>query len=69
MGNIVLQVEGMKCGGCESSVKGALEAIDGVSSVKADHRLNRVEVEMDPLSISVESIKQAIVKQGYTVIG
>ncbi|MCK5919452.1 MAG: heavy-metal-associated domain-containing protein, partial [Methylococcales bacterium] len=31
MEKIVLCVEGMKCGGCESSVKNLLEALDGVA--------------------------------------
>ena len=67
MENIVLQVDGMKCGGCESSVQSALKAIEGVASVKADHIRKQVAVELDPSKVSVEKIKETIIGQGYSV--
>lgn len=48
-----MNVTGMTCGGCEDNVVTALEAIDGVTSVTADHESNVVTVEgdADPLDL------------------
>lgn len=67
MENFVLQVDGMKCGGCESLVQNVLKAIEGVASVKADHIRKQVAVELDPSSVSIEKIKETLVEQGYSV--
>lgn len=67
MEKIVLQVDGMKCGGCESSVNSALEAVDGVNAARADHRRNRVEIDFDAALISIGTLKEIIGQRGYTV--
>lgn len=69
MDKVVLHVEGMKCGGCESSVKNSLEAKDGIGEVRADHQLNQVEVDFDPSLISIDQVKETITAKGYTVTG
>ncbi|MGH8549032.1 MAG: heavy-metal-associated domain-containing protein [Methylococcales bacterium] len=69
MNTVVLPVQGMKCGGCESLVKSTLEALDGVTGARADYKLNEVEIDFDPSLISVESVKEIIVARGYTVTG
>lgn len=48
-----MTVSGMTCGGCEDNVVTALEAIEGVSSVTADHEDNVVTVDgdADPLDL------------------
>lgn len=68
MEHIALNVEGMKCGGCESGVKDALLACDGVASVQASHKDKTVVVDFDPAKVSLEQIKQAIVAKGYQVV-
>ncbi len=67
MDQIVLQVEGMKCGGCESSVKNALEAVHGVTAVRPNHKLNRVEIDFDASLVSIQRITEIIVGRGYPV--
>lgn len=67
MEKITLRVEGMKCGGCENTVQGALLAVAGVVAARASHKDNAVEVEFDPAQTSVAALKQAIVKAGYSV--
>ena len=44
MKNIEIKVEGMMCSGCENRVKNALENIQGVQNVVADHKAKKVEV-------------------------
>ncbi|WP_277555326.1 heavy-metal-associated domain-containing protein [Halobaculum limi] len=48
-----MTVSGMTCGGCEDNVVTALKAIEGVSSVTADHEDNVVTVDgdADPLDL------------------
>ncbi|MDD2767541.1 MAG: heavy-metal-associated domain-containing protein [Methylococcus sp.] len=67
MASIELQVTGMKCGGCESTVTKTVTALAGVTAVKASHKENRVEVEYDPAQIDPEAIRKAIAGQGFTV--
>jgi copper chaperone len=67
MDKIVLHVEGMKCGGCESLVKSTLESVEGINAAQADHKLKQVEIEFDPALIAVEQLKEIIAGQGYTV--
>jgi copper chaperone CopZ len=67
MATIQLQVTGMKCGGCENTVVKTVTALAGVTSVKASHKENRVDVEYDPAQIDPEAIRKAIAGQGFTV--
>ncbi len=69
MDKVLLRVQGMKCDGCESSVKSALESLDGVHCARADRKLEQVEIEFDPSSISIEKFKEIIATRGYTVKG
>ncbi len=64
---VVLNVTGMKCGGCENNVKEKLSALAGISSVEADHKANTVEVAYDQETIDLSAIKQAIADAGYVV--
>ncbi len=62
-----MTVEGMKCGGCESLVKSALTAFDGVDHANADHKLKQVDIGFDSSVISIEKLQEIITGQGYLV--
>lgn len=64
---VSLNVSGMKCGGCESSVNEKVAAIDGVIAVKPSHKENKVEVEFDESRTSLDEIKRVITDAGFTV--
>ncbi len=64
---IVLNVQGMKCGGCENNVQSQLKLVDGILSVTASHQANRVSVEYDPAKTNLEAIKAQTEKAGYQV--
>lgn len=64
---ISLTVTGMKCGGCESSVKTALQNIDGVICVQASFKDNKVDIEYDAAKVDENRIKQTIAGAGYMV--
>ncbi|WP_379128169.1 cation transporter [Paenibacillus sp. sgz500958] len=66
MSNVVLNVEGMSCGHCASSVE---KAVIGVgASAKVDLSGKTVAVEFDENKVSLEAIKGAIEDQGYDVV-
>lgn len=68
MEHIDLNVEGMKCGGCESNLKSALAACEGVASVAASHKDKTVAVVFDSGQISLERIKQVVADNGFQVV-
>lgn len=65
--SVSINVSGMKCGGCENTVNKALEAMEGVLSVKASHLEKRVDVEFDPTKVELDEIEDAIADAGFSV--
>lgn len=63
-----LDVRGMSCGHCEKSVKGALEALPGVSGVEVHLNTGKVDVTYDEAKTDIEAIREAIEEQGYDVV-
>ncbi len=63
----ILNVEGMMCPHCESHVKKALEAIDGVENAEASHENKSVKVTLSA-PVDDSALKKAIEDAGYTVI-
>lgn len=59
------KVSGMKCGGCEKTVQGIADALDGVLSSKASSAEGSMTVDFDAGKISEEAIKAAITAKGY----
>lgn len=62
----VLDVEGMSCGHCESSIRTTLEGLDGVAVVQADHAVGEVKVVYDGGIITRDSIEGSLEELGYT---
>lgn len=65
--SVILNVSGMKCGGCENNVTGKLNALSGVIAVKAENKEKRVTVEFDPAQTNVSAIEQVITAAGFEV--
>lgn len=68
MQTVTLNVEGMTCGHCSSAVEGALNELDGVSSVKVDLDTGKVDVKYDETKVSAAAMNEAIEDQGYDVV-
>ena len=64
--HLVLRVEGMTCGGCVSSVKNVLARQPGVKASKVE--IGSVELDLDEAAQTLDSVRQAIAKAGYTVV-
>ncbi len=64
---LLLQVGGMACTGCESRVRKVLGRLDGVRRVTADQNAGEVRVLFDPEQISPEAIGDAVTAAGYEI--
>ena len=63
MKEIILNVEGMMCEGCENRIKNAVGAIDGVVDVSAKHDTGIVKV------IAKENVTEDLIKERIEDIG
>ena len=60
----VVKVNGMNCNHCEMHVQDAIEELDGVLNVKADHNTGTVEIECNK-EVPDDMIKTAVEEAGY----
>jgi len=67
MQNIELNVEGMRCSGCEMRVKNVLSKVVGVHTVKADFKAKKVYVVTED-SVIISDIKEKIEDLGFEVV-
>jgi copper chaperone CopZ len=63
----VIGVKGMKCGGCETTVREAAQAVEGVISAQPNFRENSVEVEYEEGKADLEAVRKAIAAKGFQV--
>lgn len=68
MESVILNVKGMKCGGCETNVNNKLKTLEGVASSSASSKNAQVQVEFDGGKTSVAEISQAIEEAGFAVL-
>ncbi|MGD2112441.1 MAG: heavy-metal-associated domain-containing protein [Gammaproteobacteria bacterium] len=59
----VIEVENIKCGGCASTIKGKLGALDGVSAVQVDVENGRITLEAP--ADSRASLVKTLLASGY----
>ncbi|MEY2825183.1 MAG: hypothetical protein RLZ64_1721 [Pseudomonadota bacterium] len=60
-----LKVDGMTCGGCVSSVKRALQAIDANASIDVDLHSKTVKIDT---AVELHAVKAAVEDAGYDVL-
>jgi len=65
---LVLQVSGMSCSGCESRIGHALARVDGVRRSHAEHQTGQVRVAFDPATVSAQTLRARIEALGYPVL-
>ena len=66
MKELVFNLKGMMCKGCENRVENDLKNIDGIEDVKADHNLEQVKVTLSK-DVNKEQIINKIEDIGYEV--
>jgi copper chaperone len=65
--SVILNVSGMKCGGCETNVQNKLSTVAGVKVAKASSKDKTVQVEYEAGQTNLDAIKAAIQAAGYSV--
>ncbi|WP_438347890.1 copper ion binding protein [Paenibacillus sp. FA6] len=66
MKHVTLNVEGMSCNHCLNAVEGAVKSVGATG--KVDLSTKKVDVDFDEGKVSLDTIKKAIVDQGYDVV-
>ncbi len=66
MKELIFNVEGMVCNGCENRVQNALKTIDGVEEVIANHENGTVKVTLNK-EVDEKTIKEKIEDIGFEV--
>ena len=67
MNEIILEVKGMMCEGCENRIKNVVKNIEGVKDVEADHNTGKVIITLNN-KVEKSTISEAINDIGYEVI-
>ena len=62
-----LSVPDISCEHCERAIKGALEPLAGVQSVRVDIPAKKVTVQYDEAKVAIDKIKQAVEDEEYPV--
>lgn len=65
---VTFSVRGMTCASCAQLIEETLTALEGVYSAEVNLATERVSIQYDPGSITLASIKEAIVDAGYEVL-
>ncbi len=66
MKEVILKIDGMKCGMCEAHINNAIRRLDGIKKVSSSHKTGLVKVII--LNESIEDIKYSIEKEGYKIL-
>jgi copper chaperone len=62
-----ISVTGMSCGGCEQNVESALQNVEGVTRVDADHEGDTVEIVAED-DVADDDVRATIEQAGYDVV-
>jgi copper chaperone len=66
---VILDVQGMTCEGCENAVKAGVGSLEGIEEVEASHVEAFTRIRFDKSVTSVEEISAKITETGYKVVG
>ena len=67
MKELLINVEGMHCGGCEKRIQNAVSDIDGVESVEVSLENKNAKITCNK-EWSDDKIKEAIKEEGFVVV-
>lgn len=66
MKEVILNVEGMECGGCEKRIQNTLKSVKGIKKVVANHIDGTVKITAKE-EVSIKDIKEKIDNIGFCV--
>lgn len=67
METVILNIDGMTCGGCAKSVERALGDLAGVASVNADWQNGTAQVQFDAAQTDLAALVEAVEDAGFEV--
>jgi copper chaperone CopZ len=67
MHTVTLKIEGMKCDGCATAVRSALEGVEGVSAVDVSLPDGSASVQLEP-SVDRSVLVDVIAEAGYQAV-
>lgn len=63
-----LDIQNLKCGGCENTIVNKISSIEGVGEVAVNHQEASVSVEYTSPE-NLETVKETLSKLGYPILG
>lgn len=67
MEKVTLHVQGMSCNHCIKAIEGSVGELKGISNVKVHLDNGTVDVEYNANEVTLDTIKETIDDQGYSV--
>ncbi|OWY38489.1 hypothetical protein CEK28_12690 [Xenophilus sp. AP218F] len=67
MSELIMNVDGMTCGGCAKSVTGVLNEMAGVSEAEVSLEAKQARVVYDAAVVSPEELAAAVADAGFDV--
>ncbi|POZ60301.1 heavy-metal-associated domain-containing protein [Chromobacterium alticapitis] len=67
MADLILNIDGMTCGGCVKTVQDVLDTMAGVSDTSVSLEAKQAQVSYDPGLVSPEELAAAVVEAGFDV--
>lgn len=65
---VVINVNGMTCEGCENAINAGINGLDGIATVESSHEGKWTRVKYDENLTSLEEITASITETGYEVV-
>jgi Cu+-exporting ATPase len=65
MDNLILQLRGMSCASCASTIEKVIQAVPGVIECQVNFGAEQATVEYNPQQTGLEPIQSAVAKAGY----
>ncbi len=63
--DVVLNIRGMTCVGCEGKVKDTLSAVEGVSDVKVSHKDGKAQLHVEEGKVDKAALIEALKQVGF----
>lgn len=63
--SVILDMQNMTCAMCKTTIKKALQGVDGVQKVSVDGDTKMADVTFDPQKTSIEALIKATTNAGY----
>ena len=67
MQTAILNINGMTCMGCVTSIKKVLEEITGVSDYDISLKKKQAKIQYDPEKTNINKLKETIVGAGFEI--